>query len=429
MAATIKECRFSHPRQILPIAYHQSIVTYSSRNPPRYLGLILVAAAVGVFGLLHAGVARAQVINSPTVHHYLYAASGNGPVTLYIYDIDDGFSFVNQMTLNVPTQTYETRGMVASAATGMLYISYGCFADPRNTAYCCDGLGGYLIKYNLLTNQMVWVKNYPFGVDSFSITPDGQKIYMPVGENSASTLWEIIDAATGDVLGSIDSGEPGPHNTIVSNSGARVYLGPTDNSSPSHGSPYLVAVNTADNSIIQRIGPVSGSSVRPFTIDSRERWAFINVLTLLGFQVGDIATGKILYTVPAAGFSSGWSHGLTLSPDDREIYVADAPNNYVHVFDVSGLPSLAPRQVADIPVTPTYNAHWLLHSRDGRFVFVGGGGDVINTATRQVVGNIPNIGDKFTEVDFQNGAVYFAPLSPAELATQPALRRHHHLHH
>jgi DNA-binding beta-propeller fold protein YncE len=379
------------------------MVGYSWRNPLKYSWLILLAAAVGVFGLLHAGVARAQVISSPTVHHHLYAASGNGPVTLYIHDIDNGFSLVNQITLNVPTQTYDTRGMVASAATGMLYVSYGCFADPGNTTYRCNGLGGYLIKYNLLTNQMVWVKNYPFGVDSFSITPDGQKIYMPVGENSASTLWKIIDAATGDVLGSIDSGEPGPHNTIVSNSGAHVYLGPTNNISPSHRSPYLVEVNTADNSIIQRIGPVSGTSVRPFTIDSQERWAFINVLTMLGFQVGDIATGKILYTVSVAGFSGGWSHGLTLSPDDREIYVVDTPNNYVHIFDISGLPSSAPRQVADIPVIPTRNAHWL------------------HTATRQVVGNIPNIGDKFTEVDFQNGAVYFAPLSRSGVGHSPSI--------
>src|SRR5579859_5647139 len=116
------------------------------------------------------------------------------------------------------------------------------------------------------------------------------------------------------------------------NSGAHVYMG----SSPV-GSNYLVVANTSNNTIIQKIGPVvGGTGVRPFTINSEETLAFITIDGLLGFNVGDISTGTILYTVHVAGFPACavapnyCSHGISLSPDDREIYVVDTPNNYVH---------------------------------------------------------------------------------------------------
>ncbi len=375
---------------------------------------VLLVAIFGFFAsLAHTEVANAQTAGSrTTIRHYLYSADGKGPVTLYVYDMDNRFRSVNRTTLDTPAASHEVRGIAISAATGMLYVSRGCFYDPSDFHYCNNGIGGYLTKYSVLTGRMIWDKNYPFGVDSFSITPDGQTIYMPVGEQSTSTVWEIIDANTGKAIATLDSGQQGPHNTIVSNSGAHVYLGPRLGS-------YLVVAKTSNNTVIRNIGPVLGNQVRPFTIDSQERWAFINLTGYLGFQIGDVGTGKILYTVPIAGFSgcqpgSDCSHGICLSPHDKEIYVLDSPNDYVHVFDVTGLPSSAPKQVADVRLAHHLNSPtWLTHSRDGRFVFVGGSGDVIDTATRQIVGYIPDLSTTkvYTEVDFQNGRVYFSPLS------------------
>src|SRR5258708_12165659 len=82
---------------------------------------------------------------------------------------------------------------------------------------------------------------------------------MPVGERSTSKLWEIIDS-NGNVTGSINTGQTGPHNTIVSNSGAHVYIGSTQ-------ANYLVVADTSNNSIIQKIVPTV-NGVRPFTINS-----------------------------------------------------------------------------------------------------------------------------------------------------------------
>ena len=335
------------------------------------------------------------------LHHYEYVFPDS---SIYVYDIDNRGALVKHV--RVPTSA-GVRGAVASAVTGMLYISYG--NDRRG--------GGSLLKYNLTTDEVVWVKRYSFGVDSMSISPDGNTIYMPTGELASDGIWKVIDAKSGNVTGSIDSEGTGPHNTIVSGDGARVYLGPRH-------SNYLVMASTGTNQVIRKIGPVGGvGGVRPFTINGAESLAFITLSGFLGFQVGDISTGKILYTVPVQGFpitgraASAPSHGISLSPDEREIYLMDSVHSYVHVFDVTGLPGSAPRQVADIQLVGTVSGRerpcaydclkdgWLHHSRNGRYVFVGDSGDVIDTTLRKTAMTLPALANsrKGIEIDFQDG--------------------------
>jgi hypothetical protein len=67
---------------------------------------------------------------------------------------------------------------------------------------------------------VVWAKRYPFGIDSMSLSPDGNTIYMPTGELASSGIWKVIDAHSGSVTASIDSGGAGPHNTVMSPDGA-----------------------------------------------------------------------------------------------------------------------------------------------------------------------------------------------------------------
>lgn len=94
------------------------------------------------------------------------------------------------------------------------------------------------------------------------------------------------------------------------------------------------------------------------------------------------------------------SHGLSLAPDRPELWVLDAPNSTVHVFDVSGLPRGRPRPLEDIRLSKPLAGEQnpcsracerigsLQHSSDGRFVYVGDVGDVIDVRTREVVANL-----------------------------------------
>src|SRR5690348_4254289 len=353
-----------------------------------------------------------------TVQHYEYVFPDGG---IYVYNMDNNFSLVKK--ISVPT-TAGVRGTAASVKTGMLYISYG--GDGGS-----NGTNGNLLAYNLQTDTVAWTRIYSFGIDSESVSNDGARIYLPEGELASNGLWQVLDTSSGDVIGTINSGGSGPHNTVINSADTHVYMGP-------RSSNYLVEADTATNQVIKQIGPVGGTGgVRPFTINGSETLAFITLTGYLGFQVGDINTGKILYTVPVQGFSaagaaaSAPSHGISLSPDEKEIYLVDSANSYVHVFDASGLPGSAPKQVADIKLVNPMGGNeagcaydclkdgWLHHSRDGRYVFVGDSGDVISTATRTAVATLPAMANsrKEIEIDFQNNTVVWAMNNRSSLGT------------
>ncbi len=323
--------------------------------------------------------------------------------------MDAGHALVKTVTL---PDVRGVRGVVANAPTHALYVSYGGDGNGQNGPPT-------MFRYDLLDDVVVWTRTYDVGVDSMAISPDGARLYLPTGELASGGVWWVVDAVGGDVAGRID-GPLSPHNTIVGPDGARVYLG-------GRGDTYLDVADTATNQVIRRIGPLA-NTVRPFTIDGRERVAYVTLTGVRGFQIGDLASGQVLRSVGFSGPNvshtdgpSAPSHGISLSPDERELYVVDWPD-YVHVFDVSGVPAAAPEQVADIALTPSMNHQespclydcladgWLQHSRDGRFVYVGDQGDVIDTATRRAVTNLSALANtrKMLEIDWRDGVPVFA---------------------
>jgi DNA-binding beta-propeller fold protein YncE len=362
----------------------------------------LASTATGGTASTNAGT-NTPTAGSSSIRHYEYVFPDGG---MYVYDMDKGHELVK--TIRLPT-TAGVRGVVASPVTHMLYISYGGDSGRNGN--------GSLLKFDLVADQLVWMKSYSHGIDSMAISPDGKTIYMPDGEITPDGIWYVIDANSGNETGTITGGR-GPHNTIVSLNGAHVYLGGRNHN-------YLEVADTRTNQVIKNIGPLY-SGVRPFTINGSETIAYTTATGLLGFQVSDIISGQVLYTVRIKGFpwngrgASAPSHGISLSPNEKELYVMDSPNSYVHVFDVSGVPASAPVQVADIKVTSMAGNEtgcaydclkdgWLQHSRDGRFVYVGDSGDVIDTTTRKSVITLPTLSNtrKMLEIDWQNGVPIF----------------------
>jgi len=138
---------------------------------------------------------------------------------------------------------------------------------------------------------------------------------------------------------------------------------------------------------------------------------------LLGFRLLDLRDGTTRYVVHFQGFT--WnprfgpnppSHGLSLAPDRPELWVLDTPNRTAHVFDVSAVPGQAPRPVEDVLLSKTFTASGsLLHSADGRYVYVGDDGDVIDTQTRQLTANLDALQHTHVllEVDWVGGRPVF----------------------
>ena len=362
------------------------------RQPVAVITLCVLVCCAGAF-------ARSSQAPSRVAHYEYVASSG----TLYVYNIDKLSSLVGRFAL---PGVDEVRGIGASSATGMLYISYGGFPNGA----------GHLLEFSLDRRKIVYSRAYPFGIDSFDITRDGQLIFMPTGENTSGDTWHVLAATTGTVVGSISAGSA-PHDTAVGVNGQHVFLGGAT-------ANYLYEADTTRPwKIVGRIGPLVPARVRgirPFTINAQDTLAFTTGDRYLGFQVSDVATGRVLYTVPVPGFSmpptfTGLeaSHGIGLSPDQRYLWLLDEPNHAVHEFDISGLPRKAPVLVATVHVAggpESINAgdpDWLNLSRDGRYVFVGDSGTVIDTTTRKSVATISAlIGSRYNiEVDWSGNRV------------------------
>jgi hypothetical protein len=177
---------------------------------------------------------------------------------------------------------------------------------------------------------------------------------------------------------------------------------------------------------LSRVVPKASDTIR---IDATDQGvAFVTKRGLLGVRVLDLLTKRTLYVTHFKGFT--WnprfgpdppSHGLSLAPDRPELWVLDAPNSVVHVFDVSELPGLPPRPLEDIRLSKPISGDEspcpsacgrigsLEHSADGRFVYVGDAGDVIDTRTREIVANLEALHNSRTllEIDWVRGKAVF----------------------
>jgi DNA-binding beta-propeller fold protein YncE len=164
------------------------------------------------------------------------------------------------------------------------------------------------------------------------------------------------------------------------------------------------------------------NGIRPFTVNGKNTLMFTTSSYTCGFQVLSLTTGNVLYTVPFSGScnwtsSSAPSHGISLSPDEKRVYVMNAAQDVLEVYDVSGLPGSAPTFVTALPLSSVAGNEgscqnlcaregWVLNDLSGRYVYVGDTGDIVSTSTLSLVGNLPALRNSrvLAEIDWQNGA-------------------------
>jgi hypothetical protein len=73
------------------------------------------------------------------------------------------------------------------------------------------------------------------------------------------------------------------------------------------------------------------------------------------------------------------SHGIALTPDGKEVWIADALFHKIHIFSNDA----NPREIATID-TPD-DVFWIMFGIDGKLVYASSG-DVIDVASRKIVG-------------------------------------------
>ncbi len=334
----------------------------------------------------------AQENETAQPHRYLYVAvpgvrnyleyGGHG---ILVFDRDQDHRFVRRIPMqgtDPQGKPWNVKGICASAATHRLYVS------TIKSLMCLD----------LHNDLLLWEKQYEGGCDRMAIAPDGSHLYLPSLE---AAHWHVVDGATGNILATIKP-DSGAHNTLYGMDGKWAYLAGLR-------SPLLTVADTKTHTISRQIGPFS-APIRPFTIDGLQTRCYVCLNELLGFEIGAITTGEKIARVEVQGFKQGPvkrhgcpSHGIALTPDESEVWVVDAHNQQLHLFDNSVLP---PKQLTSIGLRD--EPGWITFSIDGQFAYPSTG-EVIETKSRKIITHLRDEHDvmvqseKMLEIQFTGG--------------------------
>jgi len=307
------------------------------------------------------------VVPQNTIKRYLYVAVpgirdylGYGGHGLLVFDMDNDHRFIKRIATRGfhPDKTpSNVKGIAVSIPLNSIYIS------------TIESLQ----RIDLSTDKVVWEKSFEGGCDRMAISPDGKTMYLPSFEKG---FWNVVDCATGDIIKKIDVFKRA-HNTIYAPSGRHVYLDDI-------ASPWLYVADAKKHELVNKIGPFA-NFVRPFTINGKETVVYATVDSLLGFEVGDLNSGKKLAHVEVEGWTMGPvrrhgnpSHGIALTPDEKELWLADGHNMRLHVFSAK-IPyqQLTTIQLQDMP-------GWINFSIDGHYAYPSSG-EVIDVKTRKIL--------------------------------------------
>ncbi|TSJ43707.1 hypothetical protein FO440_05825 [Mucilaginibacter corticis] len=332
-----------------------------------------------------------NVAATPLNGRYLFAAVpgvrdylGYGGHGLLVFDIDHGHQFVKRIPfkgLHPNGQPSNIKGIGVSIPLHSVYVT------------TLEGLQ----RIDLVTGKLIWEKQIPDGCDRLSVAPDGKTMYLPSLE---SHYWNVVDCETGNIIKRLD-GFNASHNTIYALSGKHVYLADLKNTMVKIADPKT-------NTVTAEVGPFI-NFVRPFTINGSETRIFVNCNDLLGFEVGDLTTGKKIKQVVVEGWDKGSvrrhgcpSHGIGLTPDEKEIWLSDGANMRMHVFSaVEPYQQLTTIPLQDMP-------GWITFTIDGKYAYPSSG-EVIDVKTRKVLTILKDENynsvesEKLLEIDFKDG--------------------------
>ncbi|MGH9354611.1 MAG: YncE family protein, partial [Terriglobia bacterium] len=130
---------------------------------------------------------------------------------------------------------------------------------------------------------------------------------------------------------------------------------------------------------------------RPFAVTHDEKTAFVQCSDLHGFNVVNFETGAVHTVVfpPTNGKNlvepNTPSHGMSISPDGKQLWVSDSLDHAVWVYDIA-----AEKLIKKVPVATT--PLWITFAPDGKYAVIDCPGSdntcVVNTKTYDQVARI-----------------------------------------
>src|SRR5437660_5070910 len=308
----------------------------------------------------------------PRDRHLVYIATPGDDGTdnqsgVVVLDADRDYGFIKRIPYGLPAAMMpgpKNAGITASVPLQMLYVT----SD------------GWMKAIDLSTDQIAWTFNgestQPVARTRGAASgccerpwtlPDGKTLLVGSSYNS---WWYYIDGVTGKPLSKLPVPEtPVTHNLAVSADGKIGIMG-SMSSPPKAG---LAIIDVPNRKVLRYM--TFSEMVRPLTINHDASLVYVNVNDLIGFEIGDVQTGKMLKRLELPGNAwkgKGYSHGIGMTPDESEIWVADPVNNAWQVWDNPGdgrNPVYNPSKT--IKPTAGVEHSWLSMTNDGKLAFLG----------------------------------------------------------
>ncbi len=318
----------------------------------------------------------------PGIRNYL----GFGGHGLLVYDVNNNHKFVKRIA---------TQGLAANgSASNVKGINVSV---QLNSLFISTNIS--LQRIDLTTEKILWEKKFEAGCDRGAISPDGQTMYLPSAEK---TLYYVVNLVNGDIITTID-GMKRTHNTVFGMSGNRVYM-------EGIGENKFYIADAKTHKFVGNVGPFFGN-IRPFTVNGSETRIFTTTDSILGFEVGDITTGKKIASIPILGWAMGPvkrhgnpSHGIGLTPDEKEVWVCDGANYNMHIFNAKPpYQQLSTIRCQDM-------TGWITFSLDGKYAYPSSG-EVIDVKTRKILTHLVDENnnwvqsEKMVQTNITNGKV------------------------
>jgi YVTN family beta-propeller protein len=294
---------------------------------------------------------------------------GVGPRVYVTNSKGDDITIIDAATMKVVGSIKvgdNPHGLIASPDRRILYIS----VEGTNE----------LVAVDIASNQVKSRVKVGRAPNEVSITRDGRFVFVPVRNDNAI---DVVDTSAMKVVDRMKTPAM-PHNTYVSADGRHLYLGTMMGS-------RITVFDTATHKQIAEVSP--GDWVRPIALSRDESLAYVALSKLHGFAVVDLKQKKTIRRVELPALPQGTeippyetlTHGLALTPDERELYVTSMAGRAVYAFSVPDLKQLAKIGVGRYP-------NWITISPDGRLVWVSNQLDdtvsAIDTRTKKVVAMI-----------------------------------------
>lgn len=295
-----------------------------------------------------------------------------------------------------PTEALPKLYVTNSAGDNIHIIDLGTFRvigeirtgdHPHGAAVSADGRRFFttvegnntLLVIDSATDQILQSIKLSGLPNQCAVTPDGKFVGVPIrGGDSV----DIVDVTAGRIVKNLPVKVP--HNCYNAQRNDHVWV-------TSMGDHKVNLIDLKTLTYLAEI-PVGGIP-RPLAVTRDEKTLYCQLSDLHGFVVADVRTGKVIAKVELPPLPPGVtlpvpntpSHGLALTPDEKELWATSCGTDTVYVYDTVSKKVVGKVRTGNGPA-------WLTFTPDGKYCCVSNvlGDDVsiIDAAKRQEVARI-----------------------------------------